>query len=159
MLDNVLSSYDIRLTNRSANGQAVNGSNDIDSSPQTRQRETHPYSDFKRAALGEREQAQPGETPRMMRELYKFWSVLLLRDFNSNVYTQFRELALEDVARDVPARCGLKHLLGFYEKLLLDSDGDKPWPQGRAIPGIFQLHFQEALEIDRTLSARHDATI
>jgi len=88
-----------------------------------------------------------------MRKLYQFWSQMLLKDFNSGVYTEFRELALKDVSQKVPTRCGLKHLLEFYEKLLLDSEGQKPWPQGRAIPGIFQLHFQEALEFDRTLRA------
>lgn len=118
-----------------------------------------PYNEIRRAALQRRRAAQPGETPALMRQLYQFWSEMLLRDFNSNVYTEFRELAMQDVSQEVPSRYGLRQLLDFYEKLLLDSEGQKPWPQGRAIPGIFQLHFQEALAYDRSLAVRNDVAV
>jgi len=132
---------------------------DAEASPQLKQLVRQPYNEIRRVALEKRGGASPGETPVPMRNLYQFWSQMLLKDFNSSVYTEFRELALDDIRRDVPARYGLKHLLEFYRKLLLDTDGQKPWPQGRAIPGIFQLHFQEALEFDRTIGSRPDATI
>lgn len=145
------------LTSHSINGGFAN--EPTDSSSRTRNSEGKPYNEIKREALEKRSGAQPGDTPALMRQLYRFWSRMLLKDFNSNVYTEFRELAMRDASEEVPARCGLKHLLDFYEKLLLDSEGQKPWPQDRAIPSIFQLHFQEALDFDRSIDARTEAAI
>ena len=118
-----------------------------------------PYNQIKQAALQDRKNAQPGETPASMRNLYRFWSQMLPKDFNSGVYTEFRDLAIADVNASTPSLCGIKHLLGFYRKLIYDTEGRKPWPQGRAMPGIFQLHFNEALELERAYSAHTEASI
>lgn len=139
------------------NGEDKNGSGE--SSSHTGNSGGQPYNEIRREALERRRTAQPGETPALMRQLYQFWSEMLLKDFNSNVYTEFRELAMQDISQEVPSRYGLRHLLDFYEKLLLDNEGQKPWPQGRAIPGIFQLHFQEALAYDRSFAARNDVAV
>src|SRR5437868_6602251 len=94
-----------------------------------------------------------------MRELYRFWSKMLVNDFNSNVYTEFRTLALEDATRDVPAKCGLEYLLQFYDKLLLNNEGPKPWPQDRAIPGVLQDHFKNAVQVGGSIGVRTEAAI
>lgn len=94
-----------------------------------------------------------------MQKLYKFWSQMLLNDFNAKVYREFRELALEDASREAPLRCGLKYLLEFYEKLLLETNTRKPWPQGRAAPEIFTAHFNEAVELHRKSGGKDVATI
>ncbi|KAK3941878.1 La-related protein 1A [Diplogelasinospora grovesii] len=109
-----------------------------------------PYLEIYKTAVELRNNAKAGETPKEMQALYKFWSGFLSRSFNAKVYEEFRSMALED-AKDA-RRCGLKYLLDFYEKLL-NTASPKPWPQGRATPEIFQLHYQEALYTTERASA------
>lgn len=94
-----------------------------------------------------------------MQKLYNFWSQMLLNDFNAKVYQEFRDLALEDASREAPSTSGLKSLLEFYEKLLLETNTRKPWPQDRAVPEIFTAHMNEAVELDRKLSGKDVAAI
>ena len=86
-----------------------------------------------------------------MQKLYKFWSQMLLNDFNAKVYQEFRDLAFEDASSEAPSKYGLKSLLEFYDRLLLKTNTRKPWPQDRAVPEIFTAHLNEAVELDRKL--------
>ncbi|KAK0656065.1 hypothetical protein B0T16DRAFT_384832 [Cercophora newfieldiana] len=140
----------------STNGTHIN---DAEISTRSKKPVGQPYNEIRQAALEARKNAQPGETPASMRNLYRFWSQMLPKDFNSGVYTEFRDLAIADVNASTPALCGVKHLLEFYRKLIYDTDGRKPWPQGRAMPGIFQLHYNEALELERAYCAHAEASI
>jgi la-related protein 1 len=73
---------------------------------------------------------------------------MLPRHFNHKVYEEFRQLALQDAAGVIPARAGLDYLQQFYQRIFVpDSDAPKPWPQGRAIPEIFSLHYQEVASL------------
>jgi la-related protein 1 len=94
-----------------------------------------------------------------MQKLYNFWSQMLLNDFNAKVYQEFRDLALEDASREAPLTSGLKSLVEFYEKLLLETNTRKPWPQDRAVPEIFTAHMNEAVELDRKLDGKDVAAI
>lgn len=121
------------------------------------QQERKPYVEIRKLALEQRQKAQPGETPKEMQKLYKFWSQMLLNDFNAKVYTEFRDFAMEDASREPASRCGLKYLLEFFDKLLLKTNTRKPWPQDRAVPEIFTTHFHEAAELDRKLADKEAA--
>ncbi|KAL2019233.1 hypothetical protein VTK56DRAFT_9960 [Thermocarpiscus australiensis] len=116
------------------------------------------YTEIRKTALEQRQNAKPGEVPREMQKLYKFWSRMLLTDFNAKVYQEFRNLALEDASREVPLRFGLRYLLEFYDRLLLKTNTRKPWPQDRAVPEIFTAHFNEAVELDRKLGTKDIST-
>ncbi|KAM7190371.1 La-related protein 1A [Naviculisporaceae sp. PSN 640] len=103
-----------------------------------------PYSQVKQAALAQRQQANAGETPEQMRGLYKFWSQLLIQNFNARLYQEFRSLSLEDADQD--KLFGLRYLLDFLNNLYNDQV-KKPWLQTPIIPEVFQLHLQEANDI------------
>ncbi|SPQ18999.1 cc8e1bbd-0e91-40cd-b270-b17fd78a363d [Thermothielavioides terrestris] len=118
-----------------------------------------PYSEIRQAALEQRRNAKAGETSRLMQKLYKFWSQMLLNDFNAKVYQEFRELALEDASREAPVKSGLKYLLELYNRLLFDNNTRKPWPQGRAVPEILTAHYNEAVELDLKLGGKEVTTI
>jgi len=94
-----------------------------------------------------------------MQKLYKFWSQMLLHDFNAKVYQEFRQFALEDASAEAASKCGLKCLLDFYDRLLLKTNARKPWPQDRAVPEIFTAHLNDAVELDRKLGGKDVATI
>lgn len=123
------------------------------------QTDRKPYTEIRTAALEERRHAKAGDTCRLMQKLYKFWSQMLLNDFNAKVYQEFRDLALEDASREMPVKGGLKYLLELYNGLLFDNNIRKPWPQGRAVPEIFTAHYNEAVELDRKLGGKDAATI
>ncbi|KAL2138265.1 hypothetical protein VTI28DRAFT_7177 [Corynascus sepedonium] len=123
------------------------------------QTDRKPYIEIRKAALEQRQSAKAGVTPKEMQKLYKFWSQMLLKDFNAKVYQEFRDLALEDASQEAPSRWGLKCLLEFYDKLLLKTNTRKPWPQDRAVPEIFTAHMNEAIEVDKKLDGTAVATI
>jgi la-related protein 1 len=123
------------------------------------QRDRRPYTEIRKAALEQRQNAKAGETPKEMQKLYKFWSQMLLNDFNAKVYQEFRGLALEDASQEAPSKCGLKCLVEFYDRLLLKTNTRKPWPQDRAVPEIFTAHMNESVELDGKLSGKDVATI
>jgi len=141
---------------RNMNGHATNGSSGAEGSSK---QDGRPYHEIKAKALDKRRNGQPGETPTLMRHLYHFWAEMLLRDFNSNVYMEFRDCAIQDAQKSVPAMTGMQSLLTFYEKLLHQAEGQKPWPKDRAIPGIFMLHFQEAAELNRIARTKLDSSV
>ncbi|KAK3694675.1 hypothetical protein B0T22DRAFT_78333 [Podospora appendiculata] len=144
-----------------ANGEPVNGTTGEQpeiglvwvaaesSDSASEQLDRQPYTEVRQAALDRRQNVNPGEISKEMQMLYDFWASMLLRNFNAKVYQEFRELALADATLQIPSKHGLKSLLRFYYTLL-KTDAPKPWPQGRAIPEIFQLHYQEALDLERT---------
>lgn len=141
---------------RNMNGHAANGSSGAEGSSK---QDGRPYHEIKAKALDKRRNGHPGETPTLMRHLYHFWAEMLLRDFNSNVYMEFRDCAIQDAQKPVPSMSGMQSLLAFYEKLLHQTEGQKPWPKDRAIPGIFMLHFQEAAELNRIARTRLDTSV
>ncbi|KAK4106011.1 hypothetical protein N658DRAFT_414736 [Parathielavia hyrcaniae] len=120
----------------------------------TEQRLRRPYSEIRQAALEQRRKAKGGETPREMQKLYRFWSQMLLHDFNAKVYLEFRHFALDDASREAPSKYGLKYLLEFYDRLLLKTNTRKPWPQDRAVPEIFTAHLNEAVELNNKLGGK-----
>ncbi|KAJ4295743.1 hypothetical protein N0V88_004445 [Collariella sp. IMI 366227] len=121
------------------------------------QKDRKAYTEIRQAAHEQRKGAKSGETPKEMQKLFKFWSQMLLVDFNAKMYQEFRDLALEDASQDAPAKYGLKHLLEFYDRLLLNTNTRKPWPQDRAVPEIFTAHLNEAVELDRKLGGKETA--
>ena len=137
------------------NGHSADGSAEAKDPSKTAAR---PYHEIKAKAFEKRRNGQPGETPVLMQNLYHFWSEMLLKDFNSNVYREFRDYAYQDAQQHVPAMVGMQNLLAFYEKLLHQTEGQKPWPKDRVIPEIFTLHFQEAAEVNRGARTKLDSS-
>jgi la-related protein 1 len=107
------------------------------------------YSDLRKKALDERHVVKAGETSRDMKNLYEFWSHFLVHSFNDNMYNEFRNCAMEDAGKEVPARFGLKCLLQYYNELL-HGDKKKPWGNDRSVPEIIKLHHHSALMMDPT---------
>ncbi|KAK4144664.1 uncharacterized protein C8A04DRAFT_11298 [Dichotomopilus funicola] len=112
------------------------------------QRQLKTYNEIYKEALEKRRATKAGESVREMQRLYKFWSHLLLNEFNAGIYEEFRDLAFSDASQQPASKTGLKNLLGFYDKLLLKTNTQKPWPQDRAVPEIFTAHLNEAVELD-----------
>lgn len=79
------------------------------------------YTVFHQQALDKRSPSSLGETPVDMDVLYQFWSHFLVRNFNSRMYNEFRNLALDDVTSR-NSRSGLQHLIKFYDGVLLSND-------------------------------------
>ena len=79
-----------------------------------------PYVQIYTAATQQRQSAQVGQCPYDMRVLYNFWSHFLLRNFNKNMYTHFRSLALDDANNG--SSFGMDHLLEYYHEALFSHD-------------------------------------
>jgi la-related protein 1 len=74
------------------------------------------YSDVRARALRNRESSTAPETHHDMKVLYEFWAHFLVKNFNRNMYSEFRTYAFEDAQRN--ASVGLEQLSRFYDQVL-----------------------------------------
>lgn len=79
-----------------------------------------------------------------MHNLYRFWVDLLSNSFNNKLYTEFRQLALDDGAKQPPSPAGVRYLLGFYENLVNSR---------RPYPAVLDSHYHEARKVSDALSS------
>lgn len=80
---------------------------------------THePYHVFRRNALKQREQSGTGNCHRDMDILYQFWSHFLIRNFNTGMYQEFRQIAFDDADKQ-ESTVGIKNLIQYYGEAIL----------------------------------------
>lgn len=90
----------------------------IDSLPNDLTHES--YNVFRRNALQQRELSTTGNCHRDMDILYQFWSHFLIRNFNTRMYEEFRQIAFEDVANQ-GSTVGIKNLIQYYDESILSQ--------------------------------------
>jgi la-related protein 1 len=96
------------------------------------------YTDVRARALGSRESSTGSETHHDMKVLYEFWAHFLVRNFNRNMYAEFRRHALEDAQRNAPV--GLEQLSRYYDQVL-----SKP----RVISDTLASHYIELVKNEK----------
>ncbi|EHA57993.1 hypothetical protein MGG_05706 [Pyricularia oryzae 70-15] len=127
---------DENLANGSANhGSSSEGANEANKTN---------YPAFHSQALEQRKKSAPGETCPDMHNLYRFWVDFLSNSFNNKLYTEFRQLALDDGAKQPPSPAGVRYLLGFYENLVNSR---------RPYPAVLDSHYHEARKVSDALSS------
>lgn len=101
------------------------------------------YLEFRGRALQYRLVSSPGETHPDMKLLYEFWSHFLCRNFNSSMYAEFRQLALEDARNG--SLSGVKNLVSYYDEILNSKR--------KVIPATLAQHYVEVVK-DETSEER-----
>ncbi|KAF2154723.1 hypothetical protein K461DRAFT_291643 [Myriangium duriaei CBS 260.36] len=79
---------------------------------------SHEFYTFLRSrALSQRQAAATGTCPYDLDVLYQFWSHFLIRNFNSQMYHEFKSLAADDASQRHNGT-GLKNLVKYYNEAL-----------------------------------------
>ncbi|KAL8629418.1 hypothetical protein Q9189_004868 [Teloschistes chrysophthalmus] len=80
---------------------------------------THePYHVFRRNALQQRGVSSSGVCPSDLKLLYEFWSHFLVRNFNTRMYHEFRQIAFDD-ANNRQSTVGVEKLIQYYNESIL----------------------------------------
>ncbi|KAI1007163.1 hypothetical protein K3495_g1064 [Podosphaera aphanis] len=96
------------------------------------------YIVFRARALKNRELSESSDVHPDMKLLYEFWSHFLCRNFNSRMYSEFRQFALEDA--QAGSLNGMKNLISYYDEILNSKK--------KTIPEILARHFVDLVKLE-----------
>jgi la-related protein 1 len=105
-----------------------------------------PYTTFRERALRNRNKASDGETHYDMKALYEFWSHFLVRNFNPQMYHDFRTFARED-ALQKQTDIGINCLITYYDHSLNNKS--------KTIPGDLARHYVDLVRNEDTTKERN----
>lgn len=109
--------------------------------PVTERNSQELYLNFRTRALRNREisMTSSAETHPDMKLLYEFWSHFLCRNFNSQMYSEFRRYALEDARAGFLN--GLNNLISYYDEILNSKK--------KVIPEILARHYVDLVSYEK----------